>query len=189
MTLPRLILFPRHNEQTLDHVAPFIDRMTAAGLIGHPLDKDTFQVGSEFLSLLTFLGCAPNIQLSPDDGDQFCFIRLHPALDTAQCLGVTGTIRPGCPECRHKLTGWQSDVDWRLATTPIQCPRCGTATTVARLRWRHEGGYGRCALTIARIHPHEAVPTDQLLAALTEASGFDWTYCYANDSITLDRGK
>jgi len=48
----------------------------AVGLLGAELAAGTFAVGEQFLSLICFLGCSPDIELSPHAGKPFCYVQL-----------------------------------------------------------------------------------------------------------------
>ena len=53
------------------------------------------------------------------------------------------------------------------------------------LKWRQQGGYGRFSISIANIHPHEAVPAEKIFQTLKNITGFEWTYFYANNETEL----
>lgn len=159
----------------------FIHTLRELGLIASEWQTNSFLPGDEFIHLLSFLGCAPTIHLHPDDGDQFCHIRIGPITASAKNLGHTATVIPRCPACKHKIREWKNIDDWRQGDTVYTCHECASKQTMGGLRWRQEGGYGRFSLDIAHVHPHEAVPSEKLLSALEQATGFEWIYFYATN--------
>lgn len=177
MTVPRLIFFPADARMIIDQHA-LIEQLKHIAFIEDTQTRDTFPPGERFLSLLSFLGCSPNIKLSAQEGDDYCFISLLKASDESRCLGHTPTVKPKCPHCRKRIAGWQVE-NWQRGDTPVCCDKCGKASDTAELNWKHECGFGRCGFTISHIYPHEAVPTEQLLSLLQQFSGTPWDYCYA----------
>lgn len=177
------MLYPRHSDDCVTDISALADCLRDAGFIGEALDAGHFLPGDQFLSLLSFLGCSPNIRLHPEDGEQFCHVHITEPKARAECLGFTSNIRPGCPACKQRLTDWRSASGWRYADGEISCPKCAGRFRMDGLRWRQECGYGRSAIEVAWIHPHEAVPAEKLLSILERHSDFDWTYCYASDRI------
>ncbi len=143
------------------------------------IENNTYLPGKDFLNLLTFLGCSPNINLAPEDGDKFCTIRLSEVEDNARCLGYTNTIQPKCPHCKKKIKNWQDNSDWQNASSLLNCDSCGKQSNMYSLKWRQEAGYGRYAIAINHIYPHEAVPSESLLSRLRDTTGFDWQYFYS----------
>jgi len=74
-----LIIHPGDPEWLPDNIEEITASLKNTGLIaGNIPDKDQcYFVGDSFLELIAFLGCSPNITLTPQDNtDKFCFIRL-----------------------------------------------------------------------------------------------------------------
>ena len=140
--------------------------------------------GNEFINLLAFLGCSPEIRLRPEDGDSYCQVVMSDIGDKASCLGFNTTVKPKCPGCKTNLDQWQHIPEWKHAHTLLSCSHCDTETELYKLKWRHECGYGRFAIRIRYIYPHEAVPSETLLSALENTTGFSWTYCYITQQVT-----
>jgi len=149
------------------------------GLIG-PLTGSEhvaeFQVGEQFLRLVMFLGCSPQVLLDPElaeQGQAVCCIRL---LSYREVTLLTGKSKPAarCTKCR-------AAVELSAAgsfETRYRCQQCGNASRLSDLDWRQGAGFGRCFIEINGIYPQEAVPSDKLLNALHAYSQRNWKYFY-----------
>lgn len=188
MSQSRLIFYPCPPEKSgAAHNA--IEHISLASILEQTGFIDTLKIetgqylaGEHFLNLLTFLGCSPNIQLSPQDGENYCAITLLDVTQELRCLGYTRSAKPKCPACTKRISDWQSE-HWRQGDLVCICDKCQTETFYAQLNWKHECGYALCGFEVSHIYPFEALPTEQFLAALGKTSGFKWTYCYANNSL------
>ena len=159
--------------------AGLTDMLRDAGLLAAAVPSAgeyEFFAGEAFLQQIMFLGCAPQVRLNPDqpgEGQALCFIRLRIYEGTTfLCDEPFPAVR--CPGCRAPVevpAHGHGDVLHR-------CAQCGGETTLAQLDWRRGAGYARCFIEICGIYPHEAVPSDRLLAGLADFSGGDWGYFY-----------
>jgi len=183
MNIPRIIIYPKNVSNKPESISLIKQTINNIELAGKEFSANKFYTGDAFLSLLSFLGCAPNIHLSPEDGDNYCYIEISNITDKAKILGHTQSVIPRCPDCKHKLKNWQSISNYTLANTNINCPECNALLKMSDLKWRQEGGYGQFYISISNIHPHEAVPSEKLLQTLEQTTGFAWHYFYANNQI------
>jgi len=155
------------------------DMLRGIGLLGEsmsPAGKHEFLAGGQFLQQVMFLGCAPQVRLDPDQpgaGQALCFIRLQVYDETVfLCDEPFPAVR--CPACRARAeVGTHSDGD-----VLHRCRQCGRETLSSQLDWRRGAGFAHCFIEVCGIYPHEAVPSDQLLAGLADFSGGDWVYFY-----------
>lgn len=184
MTAPKLVLHPAAATTELppDVLAATLREL---GLIGaaFPLDGRThYRTGPGFLDHISFLGCAPAIELEPPAAEadaaaragQFCHVQL-PDAGTPPRLRLRPDLRPRCRTCR-------CDIDPALIAIPAAaCPGCGTGIDPDRLNWRQAGGYAAQFLDIWGIHTAEAVPGDRLLDRLGGLSGCAWGFFYIED--------
>lgn len=160
-----------------------LDRLHDIGLLRRDTDDDgRYGVGPQFLGLIMFLGCAPNVPLAPAAGGaEPCTIRMlsfaTPVLVSAQPMPA---VR--CRRCRAAV-GLPCAYDF---TTRYRCANCGAAGTLAELDWRQGAGWARLFLDISGIYPHEAVPSDALLEQLAEISGGGWKYFFATVASSPD---
>lgn len=188
MSISSMLFFPAEAEQTIPN-SLIIATLTNIQFI-EPVTGDTTQylAGERFLSLLTFLGCAPSINLIPDNGhnsgSNHCLIRILESLTEPRCSGFTQNTNPKCPHCKKRIANWKS-ATWQQAGSTCICDKCQTETLYTHLNWKHECGFCCCGFEITHIYPHEAVPTDQLLNALQASTGTPWQYSYANTPISL----
>jgi len=135
-----------------------------------------FLAGEEFLRLVMFLGCSPQVVLDPvlaQQGQAVCLIRL---LSYREVTLLTAKSMPAvrCTKCR-------AAVDRSSAGSfeaRYRCQQCGNECRVSDLDWRQSAGFGRCFIEVNGIHPHEAVPSDKLLNALHAYSHCNWKYFY-----------
>jgi hypothetical protein len=175
----KLVLYPAMPEFSQLDSDIIIAALIKGGLISAGINRNTFLAGDAFIELLSFLGCSPSISLKPSDGDHFCHVIIKPVQSDVHCLGHTVTAMPRCPHCKQKLPDWQQTPDWQLGATTRTCPGCHTITAMQNLNWKQECAYGRMAVDIINIHPFEAVPSEELLNALHDATRVEWSYCYA----------
>lgn len=149
------------------------------GLIGPSAASDHvagFQAGEQFLKLVMFLGCSPQVVLDPElaeQGQTVCQIRL---LTYREVTLLTGKSKPAvrCTKCR-------AAVDLSRAGSfeaRYKCQQCGNESRASDLDWRQSAGFGRCFVEVSGIYPQEAVPSDKLLNALHAYSNRNWRYFY-----------
>lgn len=180
MSISKLIFFPDNPDQLIEDIL-IIDTLISAEFINAEIyNNNHYLPGENFLSLITFLGCSPNINLSPTENEAHCFISLLEQTPHAQCLGYTSTVNPKCPNCKKRIADWKSE-NWNETGEICFCDKCNTQTPYAELNWKQECGFSRGGFEVSHIYPHEAVPTEQLLNQLEKATGFKWNYCYANN--------
>lgn len=180
MSLSKLIFFPADYNHLTD-TQVLLNALLDCDFIGtKPHANNHYLPGENFLSLITFLGCSPNINLQPVEGESHCYISLIKATAKANVLGYTNSLNPKCPACKKRIANWKTE-GWQQAQNMCSCDKCQSTTEYAKLNWKQECGYARCGFEVAHIYPHEAVPTDQLLAVLKSFSGIEWDYCYSNN--------
>lgn len=182
LAIPRLVIHPKLPTNCPDDVQGVINALADIGLLGNPdQQKDTYRVGNEFLNLVTFMGCSPSVNLSPAEGEKYCYLQINPVSESVRCLGYTDFVKPQCPACKQKISNWKHSAIWFDGSATKTCEHCGTAKPVQSFRWQKEAGFGRFSFHISYIHPHEVVPADRIFQALEQATGFSWTYFYANN--------
>ena len=200
MNISKLIFSPKSTENTFDSKSLLNTLVESQFVITEAQDTNHYLPGERFLSLITFLGCSPNINLFPVAGENHCFISFMEPTEFPSCVGYTKTANPKCPNCTKRIADWKIP-DWQLPrrTLPGEilpgeilpgeilpgklctCDKCQVQTPYTELNWKHECGFARCGFVVNHIYPHEALPTDQLLDLLKQATGFEWDYSYANN--------
>ena len=188
MSAPKLVLHPE-----VDMLAPSNDALVRVlqdlRLIGASFTLDNlthFYTGPDFLDGISFLGCAPSLQLDPPAppadpladarAGRFCHIQLQ-APTSQPRLRLKPGQNPRCRHCRRDLPTHLI----QSSNVAVTCPDCGQSTRPAGLNWRQSGGYARLFLDIWGIHTGEAVPSDRLLDRLGQASGGPWQFFYIED--------
>jgi len=179
MPISKLIFFPASAKETFNTQILLQSLIDSEFIISTAHDNNHYLPGERFLSLITFLGCSPNINLFPVAGENHCFISFIEPCEHAICIGYTSTVNPKCPACTKRIATWKT-ADWKLPEEICTCDKCQQKTPYADLSWKHECGFARCGFEVNHIYPHEAVPGDELLNALQKVSGFEWDYCYSN---------
>lgn len=178
MQTTRLVFHPQQPQQAIDY-PQLLRCLKEIEYIETESEHDgNFLPGNQFLSLLTFLGCSPSINLTPTEGEKHCSIRMIDEKERAVCLGHTQTAKPKCPDCKKRIGTWKDEY-WQQPDQQILCDKCQAENTFSTLNWKHECGYARGGFEVVNIYPHEAVPTEQFLDALHQYTGFAWSYCYA----------
>jgi hypothetical protein len=180
MPAPRLIFFPTDSAQAIDSKLTTQALIDAECIIAQAFPDNHYLPGERFLNLLTFLGCSPNINLQPTEGESHCFISILEASSETRYLGSTQSVNPKCPNCKKRIADWKTN-HWQKADELCLCDKCQIKTGYSKLNWKLECGFGRCGFEIHHIYPHEAVPTDLLLTILQTFSGFEWNYAYVNN--------
>lgn len=174
-----------------DHPPPESTRLVQAlrelGLIAAPLPDQSlaWYAGADFLSLVIFLGCSPQVEFRPIDAGQaaagrFCHVHYQWQEAGPVFRSSAGRLQPRCSVCRGPLEVGQELVrDWpsgRVVT--VCCAGCGRTLQAPELDWRQCAGFGRWFLEIWNIHPHEAVPTEALITRLEQVTDTPVRYFY-----------
>ncbi len=171
-----LIIHPEDPDWFPDDINEITTSLRNAGLIaGNIPDRDqSYFVGDNFLELIAFMGCSPNITLTPqDNSDKFCFIRL---IKKQKITALTSqhTHAPHCPYCKKPEKNWSTI----MTNTTLACTFCGAITPPWDYNWRKSAGFGRFFIEITEIYPKEAIPQQGLLSSLEQHHDTSWGYFY-----------
>lgn len=170
----RLLLYAKPGGLSSDCVSVLLKPLTDIGFIGngcHESNND-YLPGDRFMDHVTFLGCSPSIALSPEDGDSYCFIRIHEAAKVPVLYAGKNTPAPYCPQCQ------QTKDDWQACEQDDFCEQCNLIERSENWRWRKQGMLSHWVIEIMNIYPHEAVPSPILLDRIESVSGVPWGYAY-----------
>ena len=187
-----LVLHPADPEATPRAVGALVAALQATGLAGAAFAcaaQTRYLPGPRYLELVTFLGCSPFVQLEPPDGvadpcqalDRFCHLSISDTGAQPRLRRTPTAPAPRCPSCRRPVEDWASlvaDGALGVATAPWTCPGCGRASRVHTLDWRQAAGLARVFVSLWGVHPGEAVPGDELLVALSDATSGPWRWFY-----------
>lgn len=149
------------------------------------LDSNSFLVGEAFLQLITFMGCSPNIELTPPScGGPFCYIRIEGPWIEPRLLYGDKTQAPRCSTCRNRIITWRESLPLWLAQPQnlvAECQRCGHTQRPLDLSWRKDAGFGRLFVIVENVFPGEAIPVPKFLLELERTTGTFWKYFYAQN--------
>jgi hypothetical protein len=175
--MPSLLLCPRNSQWKPPATESAADSLRRSGLLSGPLPAgfpDGFYAGERLLKLIMFLGCSPRVDLVPSsDNPAACYVRLlsfrQPVFLRSDKLSA-----PRCRVCRQPVDAGAGDNCDAMAT----CDGCGKHACIAELDWRRSALCACFAVEVRGIHPHEAVPSDELLDLLEKISACPWEYAY-----------
>lgn len=161
-----------------------------AGLCRLPDNRSTpaeqgFLAGEQFLQLLTFMGCAPKINLAPQhEADRdYCHIVLSPVYAQVHFRSHERDVFARCPECGRRDENWHVLLEcWQTdrSLTKYICPHCHKSMSLYDLRWRQLAGFGRFFIDVFSIFPQEGIPTSHLMSELENVCAQSWTYFFSN---------
>lgn len=167
-----LVLYPLNAEWGVASLGtPPLDMLRKAleniGFLGEARQPGEFQTGTEYLSLVTYLGCSPQISM----GEAEAATRIYLCgVEPIPRLNAGANIKPPrCKDCRQPLALTE------VKLQPQTCPHCHQPL---RLDWRRSAAQGRVFIEISNVYESEAVPGEALLECLHAATGVPWDYCY-----------
>ncbi len=182
--MPQLVFTSQDIEYVPTDRAALISALQQGGLIADRWQGERYLIGDAFLSLVTFMGCAPAIELQPlaqhPDSTDFCHIEFMPLHAQPVFMAGSDHLISRCPHCRQRHANWASIP----ASLTHACDKCGVASHLAEYDWKHEAGCGRFFIALHGIYPHEAIPTPGLLQLLQQHTGTEWNYFYMQDTKT-----
>ena len=190
----KLILAPTQPEAAPPDRVAFLAALVEASFIGQQYKADTYLAGKQFMQLLVFMGCAPNIETVPKEPvpdeaalgaaskdvtavrpelNKFLLqIHIPEASASAQLYTSKQTKTPNCPACKQPLLTWRQE-------TQISCLSCQRDFEPQLLNWRRSAASACAPIIISPIFQGEAVPSDALIQLLSLASsGLAYDYAY-----------
>jgi hypothetical protein len=195
MPAHKLLLHPKDASFRVP-VKVLAERLQDLGLIGTatPLPGGEFYpAGEYFLQLVTFLGCAPTIELAPprdpaqletaSRNGAFCHVFLDSHAQ-AQFRHDPRTPAPRCPHCGESVANWTAllnTIHENPAQTQWTCTACGRCGDLSTLHLRKSAALASCWVEIRGIYPSEAVPGEALLTRLRQLSGCNWLTIYLKE--------
>jgi hypothetical protein len=168
-----LVLHPENPGWAPHSLEPLRDALAAIGLLGAERSPGLYSAGPEYLSLVTYLGCSPQVALG--ENEAATSIRIAGIFDAPQFLYGANLKAPRCPQCRKTMQGPAISP---AADAELQCSHCGHNGKACEFDWRRSAACARVFIEISNVFESEAVPGEALAACLHEASGEVWDYCY-----------
>jgi DNA-directed RNA polymerase subunit RPC12/RpoP len=186
----RLVFTPADPLYLPQDISSIIERLQNIQFCSTPvpgMNGQHYLLGNRFTQLVSFMGCAPFIQLEPTYEDQpFCHLVVDGPYAQPIFLAGRNTTAPSCARCRKRIPAWRSLIEQWLEQPEsyrARCPHCGHAQNPASYNWRQSAGSGRLFLWVENIFPNEAIPSPELLQALEESGPkpVPWSYFYIQD--------
>lgn len=138
-----------------------------------------YKAGDEFLSLICFMGCSPNIELEPQADSPYCYVEIPEQAELQFFSGVHTKV-VNCPECKKpqpELVQRLNDIDCESMRRQT-CTLCGQHINLEKINWRKSAFAASSWILIGNIYEAEAVPDEKLLVALQQVTGCEWKYAY-----------
>ena len=182
--MPKLVFVAKDPEYLPENVFEIVDGLQKVGFIGEKWNSpemvsgERYLIGDSFLSLVTFMGCAPAIELEPSteqpDSTEFCHVEIEPLRDTVEFIRGSEHLISRCPHCRQRHANWGNIPENFL----YSCDKCNVETHLSEYDWKNTAGCGRFFISLHGIYPQEAIPTSHLLQSLEKISDTSWSYFY-----------
>ena len=182
--MPKLVFHAQDPNYVPESTSNVVKALLRIGFIGEKWQSpesvvgERYIIGESFLSLVTFMGCAPAIELEPltdePESTEFCHIEIEDIKSNVEFIQGSEHIISRCPHCR------QRHADWKVIPENLSyaCDKCKVESHLSEYDWKNTAGAGRFFISLHGIYPQEALPTANLLQTLEKISGTDWTYFY-----------
>ncbi len=178
----RLYLYPTDANKQIPESA-LTTALQNIEFISHRLESnsaDRYKVGEEFLSLICFMGCSPNIEIEAQENSPFCYVEIAKESEKTYFIAGHNVIKANCHHCKKsqpKLAQNLLEADPQ-ALLSQQCSVCGERIDPSKINWRKSAFIAKSWVLIGNIYESEAVPDEKLLSALKQSSGCEWRYAY-----------
>lgn len=132
-----------------------------------------FTPADQFMNLITFLGCSPNIKL---ESKTFILTQVNTQLTAYGGDSIENIV---CPKCKTKITNPFELISNFSEQKIWKSNCCHNTIEVQKINWRKSAAFSQAFIQINNIFPKEAIPSDQLLKQLSEFSQSSWNYFYS----------
>lgn len=160
----KLYLYPDNPEYKTDKKS-LLSILKKLDFIHQELPNNRFATGDQFVSLLTFMGCSPNIELEPQKDSPYCYIEVE-SNKNPRFISGANLKKSRCTYCKKDIT------------EPNLCPHCQQTLEPQNINWRKTAFFASCWVSIANIYELEAIPNDQFLDTLKNETGVKWKPAY-----------
>ncbi|MCP3670730.1 MAG: hypothetical protein GY814_09920 [Gammaproteobacteria bacterium] len=176
MSIGKLILYTGDTSPAPPAIELLTQSLQELELIGHPIDSEanSFLPGDSFLQLISFVGCSPNICLTPQTESDFSSVTIRGPFLQPQLIWDRNCRPPRCPGCNKPIPDWEKSFNG----STLNCMRCGTESEAGDINWGRYAGYGRMFIEINNVFPGEATPVDLLFNRLKGETGVEWRYFF-----------
>jgi len=182
--MPKLVFSAKNPEYVPSNIPNIISALQQSGFIGEKWNSpdtvsgERYLIGDSFLSLVTFMGCAPAIELAPiaklPDSTEFCHVEIETIKKSVEFIRGSDHLISRCPHCRQRHVNWKTIPE----SLTYSCDKCGVETHISEYDWKNTAGCGRFFISLHGIYPQEAIPTASLLQTLEKVSDTQWDYFY-----------
>lgn len=182
--MPKLVFCAKNPEYVPTNISDLVSTLQKTGFLGEKWQSpdsvtgERYLIGESFLSLVTFMGCAPAIELEPiteqPESTEFCHVEIEEIKGTVEFIQGSDHLISRCPRCRHRHASWNSLPE----TMTYSCDKCGVESHLSEYDWKNTAGCGRFFISLHGIYPQEAIPTSHLLQTLEKISVTAWDYFY-----------
>ena len=177
----RLLLTPQQLVEVPSSTRVSVGRQLGLIADSIPASDHRWFAGENFLDHVMFMGCSPHIEFEPQGDDlRFCHVRIPDSSATPILSRDPRSSAPRCASCNQGLEDWFTElVDDAACALPTACPHCDSALSIEKIRWRKRSALSLSRIEIWNIFEREAVPSEDLLHRLQEATGVHWDVSYA----------
>ncbi len=182
----RLYLYPTDIKKEIDPKKLEL-ALQEVEFIGDILSNDSsvnnsnrYVVGEDFLSLICFMGCSPNIEIEPQEDSPFCYVEIPKKTDKIGFIAGDNVKRVNCPCCKKP----QPELAKKLLNSKAEdlflqaCTECNREIDPLAINWRKSAFIAQAWVLLGNIYESEAIPDEKLLSALEQASACEWKYAY-----------
>ncbi len=167
----KLYLYPENPVHQID-MDNLTQQLKENALLGESLSSNRYATGDNFLSLFTFMGCSPNIELEPQDDKPYCYIEIE-SRSKPHFIAGKNTKYPPCPHCKEKLDAQN-------------CIHCNKSVDLTKINWRKSAFISSSWICVGNIYELEAIPNDHLLNALKNETKLKWKVAYIRESEIIN---
>lgn len=185
--MPSLVFHTTNIDYVPDDLAKMIRVLQEKGFLGDKwqapdtVSGERYLIGDSFLSLVTFMGCAPAIELEPleekPESTAFCHIEINEPRQQPEFICGSEHLISRCPHCRQRHANWKITPD----SMSYACDKCKVESHLSEYDWKNTAGCGRFFIRLHGIYPQEAIPTPHLLKIFESISHCPWQYFYIHD--------
>ena len=188
MSQPTSLFLAPADPMSTPPVGTIRETLEQLAIIAAPLGPDTHAAGEGFGRHVIYAGCSPHLVMHPpaDGSRRFCHVALHGPFNRPRLVTGPNTVKPRCPGCRSRYTGWRDRLAaWQAGTGQAPCDGCGRVNSPCDLDWRSHAICARLLVELRNVYPAEANPSDLLMHELERASGEVWRYAWAGQLSTV----
>ncbi len=127
----------------------------------------------QFMFLITFLGCSPNINLETK-----IEIQIH-VNKKISAFGGESIVKLVCPNCKTKISQANQLISSFKDHYLWNSDCCDKDIDIQKINWRKSAGFSQSFIQINNIFPKEAIPSEGLQNLLNKFSQSSWNYFYS----------